>query len=144
MALRPVSDGDNWSQIIADSAAEFMNAVITITLPGTPGAYDPVTDTYGAGVAGTVLIDDRAARAQHLSSPSETTGAGEWGVKRRYRWQILLDPSDPIIPKGAILTCSNGGRDASLTQFTYEVLSATGSSHAALRTIETLSEVTSD
>jgi hypothetical protein len=141
MALNWDED-DDWSGEILEVAREFFNCAIDVILPGKPGKYNPSTDAYdGAGaVPDVMVIEGRPARAQHIRLPLEQAGAYEWSTKRRYRFQIELLASDPVIRKGMVVRVREGGKDPVLVHFAFEVASASNSSHAALRTIETLTE----
>ena len=139
MALRPIT-ADSWAEEIADAAREFFNATIDVLLPGTPGKYNPSSDSYTGGTEDTPVIEDRPARAQHIRLATEQSGSREWSAKRRYRFQIDLLPGDPTVTKGMIVRVRDGGRDPSLVDFAFEVITASNSSHAALRTIETVTE----
>lgn len=140
--LSPITGDASWPDEILEAAKEFFNGLLTITKPGKAGAYDPVTDTYtGEGyVAPVVLISNRPARAQHISSPREANSADGWDVERRYRFQCEILTGDPSITKGLVATFS-GGRDPELAKMTFQVVSATNSSHAALRTVECVTEL---
>jgi hypothetical protein len=136
------SDDEDWPEEILEVARDFFNCTIDVILPGKPGKYDPITDTNtGEGyVAPTTILEARAARAQHIRLPLEQAGAYEWSTKRRYRFQIELLAADPVVRKGMVVRVRAGGRDPVLENFAFEVASASNSSHAALRTIETLTE----
>lgn len=141
MALSPI-DEDSWPQEILEVAREYFNCVIDVINPGSPGTYNPATDDYtGEGyVPDVAVLEGREARAQHIRLPLEQAGAREWATKRRYRFQTELLDADPPITKGMIVRVRSGGRDPVLENFAFEVASASNSSHAALRTIETLTE----
>lgn len=134
---------DSWPDEILEVAREFFNCSIDVILPGKPGKYDPVTDDYtGEGyVPETVVLEGRDARAQHIRLPLEQAGSYEWSTKRRYRFQLELIAADPTVRKGMIVRVRAGGRDPALQHFAFEVVSASNSSHAALRTIETVTEM---
>ncbi len=139
MALKKMMD---WPEEILEAAREFFNCTIDVILPGKNGKYNPDTDEYtGEGyVPDTTILEGRAARAQHIRLPLEQSGAYEWATKRRYRFQLELLEADPTIRKGMVVRVRAGGRDPVLEHFAFEVASASNSSHAALRTIETLTE----
>lgn len=141
MALKAI-DATSWPEEIAEAAREFMNCTIKVVRPGKSGKYDPTTDDYtGEGYEPEkIILQDRAARAQHIRLALEQAGAYEWSTKRRYRFQIELLADDPTITKGMVVRVTGGGNDPSLQHFAFEVVSASNSSHAALRTIETLTE----
>jgi hypothetical protein len=138
--LTPLPTASSWSEEIAEAAREFYNGLLTIIDPGTPGTYDPVTDTMTGGNPDTILIADRPARAQHLGLPTQGSDVTGWNVKRRFRFQCDVLEGDPIIRKGLVATFT-GGSDPSLAEYTFQVVSAVNSSHAALRTIECTTEL---
>lgn len=141
MALRAINS-TSWSEEILEVAREYFNGVIDVFIPATLGKYDPVTDERtGEGyVPEQVLIGARQARIQQLQTPREQSGSYEWSTKRRYRFQVELLTNDPVIHKGAMVRVRDGGRDSQLEDYVYQVTSASNSSHAALRTIETVTE----
>lgn len=142
--LSPIPTADSWPDEIAALARTEFKALIEVVTPGTPGKYDPKTDTRAAGTADQVVITGpdggRPARVQHLRLPSENSGAGEKSNKRRYRFQIDLLADDPIIEEGMVVRVRSNPRDPSLAQYAFQVSTASNSSQAALRTIETWTE----
>lgn len=140
MALSPLTPADDWAELILETAKETFNGLITIYRPGTPGTYDPVTDTTVGGTAESIVLGPRAARAQHLRLPQEFNDGTGWDVKRRYRFQFEILDGDPSITKGLYARFS-GGRDPELAKVEFQIASATNSSHAALRTVEAVSEL---
>lgn len=117
-----------------------MNAVVDVFTPGAPGQWDPNIGDVGPGQPEIPVITARKARVQHLRVPLESAGSSEWATRRAIRIQIPLQAGDPLIAKGMIVRVVDGGRDASLELFRYTVLSAINSSHAAVRTIEAVTE----
>lgn len=138
MALPRVSSDSSWSGEILEAAREFFNGTLTITKPGTPGQLQP-DGTRGPSTPGETVIAPRPARAQHLASPTETNDGNGWDTRRRYRFQCEILPGDKAITKGLVVTF-DGGRDPELEKMTFQVLWATNSSHAAVRTIEAITE----
>jgi hypothetical protein len=139
MALSPVRSESDWSAEILEAAREFMNGELRVMKPGTPGTYDPATDEATGGTEPSVVIDWRPARAQHLRMPVETNDGNGWTSRRRYRFQCEILDGDPLIKKGLYVEY-RGGKDPVLAEFAFQVVSAVNSSHAALRTIETITE----
>lgn len=137
MALKKMK---SWPEEILAVARTFFNCTIDVILPGEHGTYDTDTDEYNGGTPDTIILEGRAARAQHIRLPLEQAGAYEWATKRRYRFQLELLDGDPTIRKGMVVRVRAGGRDPVLEQFAFQVASASNSSHAALRTIETVTE----
>lgn len=129
MPLTPVPPASDWSAVIAEAAKMMFNGELRAFIPGE----------LDSGADDVVLIDWRPARAQHLAMPLEMSDGSGWNTKRRFRFQTELRADDPIIPKGAIVRF-RGGKDHTLTRFAFQVTSAVNSSHAALRTIETITE----
>lgn len=142
MALPSLSALDDWSSEIAEDAVGEMNGEISVIKPNTAddSDYDPEADSGGTAAPSTVL-SHRRARIQHLKAPSDATGGGQWGTKTFIRFQVENKTDDPLILKGMIVVVHNGGKDKALEAFTYEVTRAVNSSHAALRTIEAVSEL---
>ncbi|WP_406245793.1 DUF6093 family protein [Microbacterium sp. M] len=134
MALSPISDDADWPLEILESAREEFNGTLIVSKAGEPGEFDPITGGTTGGTPPTVVLGPRAARAQNLAMPSEINGGDSWETKRRYRFQCEILPGDPSITKGLIVTF-DGGRDPEIEKMTFQVLWATNSSHAALRTI---------
>lgn len=140
MALSPITSAGDWPVLILEAAREFFNGTLTIYTPGEPGTYDPVADATTGGTPDVVVIGDRPARAQHLRSPQDFNDGTGWDVKRVYRFQCEILPGDPSITKGMVARFT-GGRDPELAKVEFQVVSATNSSHAALRTVEAISEL---
>jgi hypothetical protein len=131
---------DSWTDAILRAASRTFNGVITVRTPGTPGTFNPTTDVTTGGTAGAVLIQSRAARIQVLGVPREVNGQYGWDSEDHVRFQCEIFPGDPALPKGSVVTIENGGDDPSLTGVTSTVIKALNSSHAALRTIEAVTE----
>jgi hypothetical protein len=139
MALSAIPDDSDWSDEIFEAASEEFNGELRVMLPGTPGQFDPDTNTTTGGTDPTVVIDWRDARAQHIRLPLENNDGNGWSTKRRFRFQCELREGDPIVHKGMYVEF-RGGKDHTLEEFAFQVNSAVNSSHAALRTIETSTE----
>ncbi|WP_217182701.1 DUF6093 family protein [Streptomyces sp. AC495_CC817] len=142
MALsRPPSPfADDWPDEILEGAREEFNGLITIRLPGEPGAYDPVTNPDAIGEPGDIVIGPRPARAQHLRTPRSYNDGNGWQTTFAYQFQCEILPGDPSITKGLVVTFSADPekeplRDPELAKMTYQTVFATNSSHAAVRTI---------
>lgn len=133
------STEDNWSQIIADVATEFMNCVINIVDPNqsvtTP--YDPATGEGGESTP-LVLYTGVPARAQHIRAPYNVPSAVDWNSYRHYRFQVKLEDVPGLVSKGMQIEVTGAGRDASILDLTYTIEASTNSSHAAVRTFETV------
>lgn len=133
------STEDNWSQIIADVAEEFMNCVINIVDPKTETTttYNPKTGTGGVSTP-TNLYSDVPARAQHIRAPYNVPSAVDWNSYRHYRFQVKLEDVPGLVSKGMQIVVTSGGRDKSLYNLVCTIEASTNSSHAAVRTFETV------
>lgn len=140
MALSPIPKADDWPEEIAALARQEFACVIDVIQPGSAGKYDAKSDSYIGATPDQVILQGRDARAQHIRLPLEQAGAYEWSTKRRYRFQIDLVLDDPTIRKGMVVRVRESPRDPVLEHFAFQVASASNSSQAALRTIETLTE----
>ena len=139
--------GRDWSGEIRDAVIESgaLNGVIRIYKAGStqPGAHDPYAGSGGEPDV-ELILGPRDARAQHLRLPVESNDGLGWTTRRRYRFQYqILDGDDDItgdlVGKGYSVRFT-GGKDPSLQHFSFQVLSAVNSSHAALRTLECITE----
>jgi len=135
--------GDDWPDEIAAAARDEFNCTIDITDPNTVTTtdYDPTTDTGGGSTVLTIMTD-RPARMQQLHIPQEAITPGVAGKKRDVRFQIDLLPDDPIIRSGFIVRVRSTTRNQKLLRFAFVVNSEINSSHAALTTIETTTDLT--
>lgn len=133
------STPDNWIDEIADAAETEMRATISFWEPQPSVPYDAETDT--GGPVDPIELFSTKARVQHLGTPGEATAGGEWITERRFRFQFPLREWTDLIPKGTIVQVDDGHRDSALEGVTYTVLSAIGSSNAAVRTVECVSEL---
>lgn len=132
MALPPRSSLVAWPDEIARVAATQMN--VTLTFLGSDKT----------------LVCTTPGRFQHLRSPLDASSAAQWSTKRAGRAQIPLDATTGMIRKGLLCQISAGVddkgnaiplRDPTLGLVTFTVQSAINSSHAALRTVEMVSEL---
>ncbi|MBT2484863.1 MULTISPECIES: DUF6093 family protein [unclassified Microbacterium] len=146
MALsRPPSrTSSSWADEIRDEAVLEFNGEITVSTKGTRGTRDKVTGDYGPYTPGEIVLSRRRARAQHLQAPKETSSGGGAQSSRRYRFQCEILAGDPEITEESVtqglVVEFTGGRDPELAKMKFQVRFATNSSHAALRTIETVTE----
>lgn len=136
---RPHAEGD-WSDEILAAAREMFNGEISVIKPGTPGEWSAKTNLRTGGTPDAVILGPRAARAQHLSTPTESNDGNGWETRRRYRFQFEILDGDPSLTRGLVVKFT-GGRDPELAKITFQILTATNSSHAALRTLECISEL---
>lgn len=124
MSLPRRASIEDWSSEIEALAREQRNGKIVVYKPDR-----------------SVIIAERPARIQNVRATPEVATSIEWSTKRFYRFQVELRPDDPHIPAGSIVRVTDGGKDHTLVDYVYEVLSASNSSHAALRTIETVTNL---
>lgn len=129
----------SWSEEILDAARWTFNGELTVIKPGAPGSFNPVTDTETGGTPDATIVGWRPARAQHIRLPIENNDGNGWTSRRRFRFQCEIRPGDPAIQQGMVVRF-RGGNDPTLALFAYQVVSAVNSSHAALRTIECITE----
>lgn len=127
MSLPPRASLANWSDEIAAVAADFMN--VTAKFYNSAGALQLTTK----------------GRWQHKRSPLDASSATSWSTRRAGHIQVPLTASTGLILKGWTAQISAGTeplRDPSIGLISFTVQSAVNSSHAALRTVEVISEVT--
>lgn len=139
MALARVRDEAEWPDEIRDAAIEEFTGELEIRLPGTPGEYNPQTGEIDGGTPGTVILSRRPARAQQIRLPEESSSGQGWETSRRYRFQCEILPGDQPVTKGLNVRFF-GGRDPELPKMVFQVIWATNSSHAAIRTLECQTE----
>lgn len=126
VAFPTMPDVSNWPQIIADGAEKFMNGTIQIFVPNS-------------GNPPTILYEGKA-RIQHVRRTEEVNGSYELNYYRNVRFQIPLEDSPDSIATGYRVRITNGGRDPDLVNTLYRIESIKNSSHAAVRTIETVGD----
>jgi hypothetical protein len=131
----------DWRAPIIEADKKEMRGVISIHVSGdAPDSYDPFQDSGGRR-SKRYLVENRAARIQHLRAPADASTDDQWQMKRSFRFKIELLPGDPVIPQGAIVRVIDGGEDPTLVAYQFTVTSAVNSSSAATRTIEAVSEM---
>jgi hypothetical protein len=123
MHLPDPSTFDNWSDEIAEEAVGEFNATIRI--------YDDQKS---------VVVDNRSARIVITERPMQILGTDQWNVMRRARFQIVNNPADPIFQKAWTIRVLNGGEDATLERYAFTIMTNVSDSHAAVRTLECISE----
>lgn len=123
MPLPNFSDETAWQDEIEAIHAQFRKATITI--------YDKTTP----------VISNRSARVQQQRTPTIATEAGQQIAKRAFLFEIELKAGDPIIKKNMVIRVTNGGRDPQLVNYVFTVTNSVNSSEAAIRTIETITEL---
>jgi len=154
--------------IIGREAEKLMNIVVDVYDPDSANEipYDSETDT--GGYTPLTLVLTTKARMQHLRVPHEANIAGEWVTKRAIRFQIPLAnghatypdegtlpdsgtyPSETVFPsfggkalrKGFVVRVQGSVKQPYSVTFGFIVLSVINSSHAAVCTIECMSELT--
>lgn len=125
----------NWEDAILHSAVQFMNAEVCFYR--VVGADDDYAEIGQPSTGATVEVIWRGkARVQHLRAPRADSTEYQASDSRAFRFQ--LDPRDnpPRLYSGAKARVLDGGRDQSLTTYSYVVDSAVNSSHMAVRTVE--------
>lgn len=89
----------------------------------------------------TTILAGRPARVQQQRSPAVATDSGQHIAKRAFLFEIELRAGDPVIKKGMLVRVTNGGRDPQLENYGFTVTNSVNSSEAAVRTIETITEL---
>lgn len=113
----------DWSDEIAAEAIGEMNATIRV--------YDSAEN---------IIVDNRPARLAVTERPMQILGTDQWNVMRRIRVQVENRVGDPIFAKGFTIRVLNGGKDATLTRYAFTIMTNVSDSHAAVRTLECISE----
>ena len=113
----------DWSDEIAAEAIGEMNGAIRV---------------YGRDA--TVIVDNRPARMVITERPMQILGTDQWNVMRRLRVQIENKADDPIFEKGFTIRALDGGKDVTLTRYAFTIMTNVSDSHAAVRTLECISE----
>lgn len=124
----PAIGGTAWQdEIEAIHAAHFRQALISI--------YDPSSGSDAA------IISRRSARVQQQRTPTIATDSGQQVAKRAFLFEIELRDSDPAIEKDMLIRVHDGGRDPKLRLYGFTVTNSVNSSEAAVRNIETVTEL---
>ena len=126
MALPAPRAGD-WRDRIEEKAALFRHAVISVFDPNQSGLV--------------ALVSRRAARIQQNTSPAIAKDAGEHLAKRTFLMEIHLSPMDPPLPAGSVVRVHSCQRDPNLELYAFTVTNSVNSSEAALRTIQTSTDL---
>lgn len=113
----------DWSDEIAAEAIGEMNAAIRV--------YDSAEN---------IIVDNRPARLAVTERPMQILGTDQWNVMRRLRVQVENRVGDPIFAKGFTIRVLNGGKDATLARYAFTIMTNVSDSHAAVRTLECISE----
>lgn len=138
MLPSPIDESD-WTAIVASDVVPTFKGVVDIFTPGTPGTYDPATDTYTGGTPDTMYVTGAVARGKWVRWVREAATPLEWAAFRPARVQIPLTAYSGVIPKGGVIRFTNGGDDASLTDIAFTVLLSVNGTDSAVRTIECVS-----
>ncbi len=129
MALPPLPTAD-WAAEIGAAAEAQMNATANFyTTTKIPKEAPTLT-----------LLFSTKARVQQIRRPLDIISGEQWGNRRSVRVQIPLSATSSLIEKGLVVRIL-GGNDPALAKVTLIVQSAINSSHAAVRTIECISEL---
>lgn len=126
MALPAIGQA-TWQEEIEEVASQFRGALISVYDPSAPGL--------------TAVISRRPARVQQVRTPSIAHDSGQQIVKRPFLFEIELRTTDPLIRKGYIIRIHTCDRDPTLRHYGFTVSDAVNSSEAALRTINTVTEL---
>jgi hypothetical protein len=124
----------DWADEIAavSTLPEFQNAAVVIYTPGELGDYDPDTGEYEEGDA-TLLYSGRC-RVVGLRSSRPGDAGYDPDALKSVRIQL---PNVPVrIPNNAKAYFTDGGRNANLTTYVFNVNSDFNSSHVAAYTLE--------
>lgn len=113
----------DWSDEIAASAIGEMNATIRVL-----------------DAAESIIVNNRPARVVVTQRPMSILGTDQWNVERRLRVQLENRAGDPIFAKGFTIRILNGGKDATLVRYAFTIMTNVSDSHAAVRTLECISE----
>lgn len=129
----------DWSDEIAEVAVEFMNCLVDIIDPNTSVTtpYDPKTGTGGVTTQ-TKLYTNVPARAQHIKSGKSVLSSVDWNMYRNYRFQVRLSDVPGLVNKGMQIIPVTGGKDESIVGLICTIEASSNSSHAAVRTFETI------
>lgn len=128
----PITD---WSEQILATARQYMNGQVCFYR--IVGGKDDLPEIGQPGTPATVeVLWQGKARIQHLRAPRRDSTEYQASDSRSFRFQ--LDPLDepPVLYAGTKARVLDGGRDASLETYSYQVESAVNSSHMAVRTVE--------
>ncbi|QIK61804.1 hypothetical protein G7068_16185 [Leucobacter viscericola] len=120
-----------WQEDVENVAAQFRKAVISI--------FDSTQEDASGNP--TAIISRRPARVQQVRNPSISHDSGQQLVKRPFQFEIELRPTDPIIRKDMLIRVHFADRDPNLCHYGFTVTDSVNSSEAALRTINTLTEL---
>ena len=126
----PLPASASWPDEIARSAEREMKGEIAL--------YDSVSNP---GEAPTLVLLVQSKASIITLGISEAVVGGQWITKRAVRVKIPRDAYLSPIGNGTLLRVLDGGNDKTLEQFAYIVLAAANSSHAAVRSIECVSEL---
>ncbi len=146
MALpRDLSGTTDWPTEILEAVKAEWNGEYRVRRPDAAGSYDPAADAWTGGEPGDVVIDWTLGRCQNMLNPSKR--AEDWGtaVERRYLFNGEIHEDDDPILKGYLVEWrylpGTPKRDPELEKMFFRVIGASNSSHAAVRTIYTVSEL---
>lgn len=111
---------------------EFQNAAVVLYVPGELGEYDPDTGDYEQ--SDPTLIYQGRCRVVGLRSASNDTQAGNPDSLKAVRIQLAVNPDR--MPDNTKAYFTDGGRNANLTSYVFNVNSDFNSSHVAAYTLE--------
>lgn len=124
-----------WEQNILDTARQFMTGEVCFYK--VVGGQEDLPEIGQPGTPGTVEVFWRGkARIQHLRAPRRDSTEYQASDSRSFRFQLDPEDNPPALYAGTKARVLNGGRDAQLTTYAYQVESAVNSTQMAVRTVE--------
>ena len=111
---------------------EFQNAAVVLYVPGALGEYDPDTGDYEQ--SDPILVYSGRCRVVGLRSADSSNVASNPDQLKAVRIQLADNPAR--MPDNTKAYFTNGGRNANLTSYVFNVNSDFNSSHVAAYTLE--------
>jgi hypothetical protein len=114
---------------------QFQNAAVVLYVPGALGEYNPDTGGYdGEGSTDPTLVYSGRCRVVGLRSAGDSVQAGNPDSLKPVRIQLASNPGR--MPDNTRAYFTDGGRNANLTSYVFNVNSDFNSSHVAAYTLE--------
>lgn len=124
---------DTIKQVSTDP--QFQNAAVVLYVPGALGEYDPDTGNYdGEGATDPELVYSGRCRVVGLRSADSSNVASNPDQLKAVRIQLADNPAR--MPDNTKAYFTDGGRNANLTSYVFNVNSDFNSSHVAAYTLE--------
>lgn len=111
---------------------EFQNAAVVLYVPGALGEYDPDSGTYEQ--SDPTLVYSGRCRVVGLRSADSSNVASNPDQLKAVRIQLADNPAR--MPDNTKAYFTDGGRNANLTSYVFNVNSDFNSSHVAAYTLE--------